>query len=208
MPTLERYATWKLDEPRRRTIEQIADCGLRIADFLLEALGTALPAEWTQEAGKRSVSLAGITVVVTRSREQNVALRELLESRRADVVDLPTLRFVAISPADSVRERLLAYESYTHLVFTSQTAVEFFAKACREAEISPDTWRRIDIAAVGPATAVALEEHGWPASVITDGSGETLAYRRGGKLLRQTHQRRAVCNAYWTSVYQNRACRH
>ncbi len=120
-------------------------------------------------------SLSGIAVVITRSREQNTALRKLLESRGADVVSLPTLRFVVVSPTDSVRESLLAYESYTHLVFTSQTAVAFFAKACSEAGISPDTWGQLDIAAVGPATASALEEHGWIASVITDGSGETLA---------------------------------
>ena len=120
-------------------------------------------------------SLTGIAVVITRSREQNAALRELLESRGAEVVSLPTLRFVAVAPADLVRERLLARENYTHLVFTSQTAVEFFAKACDEAGLSPDTWRQIHIAAVGPATASALEEHGWTASVVTDGSGETLA---------------------------------
>ena len=120
-------------------------------------------------------SLEGITVVVTRCREQNAAMREVLETRGAEDVDLPTLRFAAASPTEAIRVRLLAYESYTHLVFTSQTAVEFFAKACSEAGISPDTWRQLDIAAVGPATASALEEHGWIASVITDGGGETLA---------------------------------
>ena len=120
-------------------------------------------------------SLSGIAVVITRSREQNAALRKLLESRGAGVVDLPTLRFVAVSPADSVRKSLHAFKNYTHLVFTSQTAVEFFAKACSETGISPDTWRQIDIAAVGPATASALDEQGLTASIVTDGSGETLA---------------------------------
>ena len=120
-------------------------------------------------------SLRGISVVITRSREQNAVLQEILEARGADVVSMPTLCFVAAPCGEAVREALLAHEDYTHLVFTSQTAVEFFAKACAEAGAPPHAWDHVEIAAVGAATASALEERGWSASVITSGTGDVLA---------------------------------
>lgn len=121
-------------------------------------------------------SLPGIKVVVTRSREQNPALQELLESRGAEVVSLPTLRFVAVSPTDTLRELLLAHRNYTHVVFTSQVAVKFFAKLCRDQGMPPDRWRHATMAAVGAATAAALENHGWTSSYTAEGgSSEALA---------------------------------
>ena len=91
-------------------------------------------------------SLRGISVVITRSREQNAVLQEILEARGADVIAMPTLRFVPAPLGEAVREALLARASYTHLVFTSQTAVEFFTKACREAGVPPRAWRCLDLA--------------------------------------------------------------
>ena len=121
-------------------------------------------------------SLQNITVLVTRSREQNEVLREHLEARGAEVIPLAALRFAAVSPTRELRRCLSAPADYTHLVFTSQIAVRFFVKVCEKAGVSPSRWRHADMAAVGPATAAALREHGWTASLTPrGGTGEALA---------------------------------
>ena len=79
----------------------------------------------TNALSNRQQALQNITVVVTRSLEQNAVLREELETRGAEVVSLPTLRFQAVSLNPDLQRCLAAPETYTHLLFTSRVAVAF-----------------------------------------------------------------------------------
>lgn len=111
--------------------------------------------------------LFGRKIVVTRSRSQASAFSEQLRALGADVVEFPTIAFAEpddFAPLDAVIGRLDAYD---WVVFTSVNGVDaFFARlqavaasaGCPYADARALAGARV--AAIGPATAKRLEEHG------------------------------------------------
>ncbi len=105
--------------------------------------------------------LAGRKIVVTRSRAQARALRELLEADGADVIEVPAIRIAPpddYGPVDAAIDRLAEYQ---WIVFTSQNAVGAFIDRLLQARAGgAEDLNRLRIAAIGPATARALLAHG------------------------------------------------
>ena len=95
--------------------------------------------------------LFGQKIVVTRAREQSHELAHKLESLGAEVVTFSTIR---IRP---VRVRPIRVRGYTHVAFTSRTAVELFF---RNLEGDVRSLAGITVCAVGDQTARAIVEHG------------------------------------------------
>lgn len=95
--------------------------------------------------------LFGRKVVVTRAREQSMDLSLQLSSLGADVIPFSTIR---IRP---VRVRPIRLRGYTHVAFTSRTAVELFFK---NLEGDARGLAGMTLCAVGDQTARALAEHG------------------------------------------------
>jgi uroporphyrinogen III methyltransferase/synthase len=95
--------------------------------------------------------LFGQKVVVTRAREQSSELGRKFEALGAEVAVFSTIR---INP---VRVKPIRIEGYTHVAFTSRTAVEYFfpnlAGDCR-------ALAGTKVCAVGDQTARALVERG------------------------------------------------
>ena len=112
------------------------------------ALGADAPA-----AAAQAGPLAGRTVVVTRSGRRARDLVDALERAGATALELPLTR--QVDPADGgVALRAAAAEVHENrwVVFTSVNAVERFVAELRDAcALGP-----VLVAAVGPATAVAL----------------------------------------------------
>jgi len=110
--------------------------------------------------------LAGRTIVVTRAREQARALGSALEQVGARVVYCPAIRIAdPVDPApflDAVR-RLHDFE---WVVLTSVNGVERFFAAVESAGIDRAALSALRFAAVGPATAAAIESHGCSVDVI------------------------------------------
>jgi uroporphyrinogen-III synthase len=99
------------------------------------------------------LALHGLAVLVTRPEQQAAVLCHLLESRGATAVRLPAME---IKPAGDRRElmtRLGPIEAFDLIVFTSANAVRFGASL-----LGPR--RDLAIAAIGPATARALDQAG------------------------------------------------
>ncbi len=108
----------------------------------------------------RGSGLAGKTVLVTRAREQASTLSALLRSFGAKVVEFPAIR---IAPADDYTDldRALAEAArYTWACFTSVNAVEAVDGRLRAIGPSWEALRGVRIAAIGPATARALQARG------------------------------------------------
>jgi uroporphyrinogen-III synthase len=102
--------------------------------------------------------LHGIGVLVTRPRHQAAALCRLLEAQGA-----LTLRFssVEIEPIEARRElkaRLGDLDQFGIIIFASANAVRYGAALLEEG-------RNLALAAVGPATARALNQAGYPVAV-------------------------------------------
>jgi uroporphyrinogen III methyltransferase/synthase len=112
--------------------------------------------------------LAGRTVVVTRPREQAASLVELLEALGASVLLAPTIRIEPRPLDDDVAAVLRELAAYQLVVFTSANAVRVFAGyLARGAEDGGMPVGPV-VAAVGPATATALEKHGLACHLVPD----------------------------------------
>ena len=119
--------------------------------------------------------LAGRTVVVTRAREQADALVAPLARLGAEVLVAPVIRIVPRPPGDEARGALARLASYELLVFTSVNGVQVFVDYLGQAgpglgALRPAAagGRRPVLAAIGPATAAALEQHGLACDVVPD----------------------------------------
>lgn len=112
--------------------------------------------------------LAGRTVVVTRPREQAVSLARPLEALGAEVLLVPTIRIAPRPLDDEVAERLRELSTYRLVVFTSANAVRVFAGYLVHGTDATTMPAGPFVAAVGPATAAALEKHGLPCHLVAD----------------------------------------
>ena len=120
--------------------------------------------------------LFGRRIVVTRSRSQASTFSARLRELGADVVELPTIAFAEpddYSPLDQAIRRMASYD---WVVFTSVNGVDaFFSRlALLAADATSCPIRHADaralagacVAAIGPATAKRLQDHGIRADVL------------------------------------------
>lgn len=111
--------------------------------------------------------LFGKRVVVTRASAQAASLAAPLTAAGAEVIEMPASR---IEPLDGapLREALSRLADYGWIVFTSQNAVAIVWDALRADGRDARALSGLGIAAVGPATASALLEHGLAVDVTPD----------------------------------------
>lgn len=138
--------------------------------------------------------LAGRTVVVTRPREQAASLVEPLEELGAIVLEAPTIRIVPRPFDEEVAAVIGALPDYRLVVFTSANAVRVFAGYLERAGAGSAGARSPEglagsrlagaaVAAIGPATAAALEAHGVSCDLVPDdfiAEGLLEAFERRG----------------------------
>ncbi len=129
-------------------------------------------------AGARG-PLAGRTVVVTRPRAQAASLVGPLEELGATVLEVPTIRIVPRPFDDEVAAVIGSLKDYRLIVFTSANAVRVFAGYLERAAAGKAVAQRPEgpsgsplagaaVAAIGPATAAALEAHGVSCALVPD----------------------------------------
>ncbi|MEC8894699.1 MAG: uroporphyrinogen-III synthase, partial [Planctomycetota bacterium] len=116
-------------------------------------------------------SLTGNTIVLTRPECRSAELASRLEELGAKVLAVPSIRF---SPIEDSAPWQLALEnrgSFSHVIFSSMTAVDSFAGLCSQAGSSLDSWlSECTVCASGAATAAALEEAGIAGVLVSSGS--------------------------------------
>lgn len=124
--------------------------------------------------------LEGKTVVVTRPREQAASLADPLAHLGAEVLLAPTIRIVPRPWDDEVAAVVADLREYRLLIFTSVNAVHVFLGYL---ELPQAALAGLTVAAVGPATASALEERGVTCDVLPDeyvAEGLVAAIQRDG----------------------------
>ena len=114
--------------------------------------------------------LAGLTIVVTRPSDQAEPLARPLEQQGATVLRVPTIEIVPVEIDDAWRRAAAALTTYDLIVFTSANGVRWFVDRLSEAGASdrPDRLASVELAAIGPATAAALNVLGLNAAVVPD----------------------------------------
>ena len=123
-----------------------------------------------------TLSLQGKRILVTRTREQASVFSQRLQSLGATPVEFPTIRIVPPQDweqLDSALNRLFLENAverpyYDWLVFTSVNGVTICCERLIKLGHNMHHMRHVRIAAIGPATAAALERYGLTANVVPD----------------------------------------
>lgn len=123
--------------------------------------------------------LFGRSVVVTRAREQASGLAASLAALGAEVVQCPTIRIRPLEDTSVLDAGIAHLSSYAWTIFTSANGVRFFWEHLRAAGLDARAFGSCRIAAIGPATAAALEAHGLfadfvPARYVAEGVVEGM----------------------------------
>lgn len=125
--------------------------------------------------------LFGWRVLVTRAQSPHSSLAQLLADAGADVVEAAATRIEPLDPG-CVQGAIAHLDAYDWIIFTSQNGVALFWAALRDVGLDARALARLRVAAVGPATAASLLEHGiavdvTPERFVAEGVLEALAAR-------------------------------
>ena len=128
--------------------------------------------------------LGGQTIIVTRAREQASSLVSGLRERGARVIQCPTIR-VEDYDYDLYEHTLQYFHLFNWVVFTSVNGVEKFWE---KEDCDGRLFVNAQIAAIGPATAQALKNHGLIADFIPKSSiSESVAEELIGRSQKDAH---------------------
>jgi uroporphyrinogen III methyltransferase/synthase len=153
-----RWGTRPEQHTVRATLATIADAGVEAPSAIIVGEVAALDFAWFETR-----PLFGMSVVVTRAREQSSALRSWLEAMGAEVLELPT---IAVEPLEFTLPDLAPYK---WVVFTSANGVDvFFERGLGRTGHDARALASAQIAAIGSGTAAALERHGIVADLVPE----------------------------------------
>ena len=140
--------------------ERAAEAGIRPPSITVVGPVAALREEGVRWLEERP--LYGKTVAVTRAREQASGLAARLRELGAEVVETPVIRVVPLEPPAPDVSR------YDLICLTSPNGVRLFFERLADAGLDARALHGARVAAIGPATARALREHGVLADVLPD----------------------------------------
>ncbi len=107
-------------------------------------------------------ALLGVGVLVTRPEQQAMTLCRLLAAQGAASIRFPAIEVQPLGDRRGLQRRLGKLEQFDWIVFVSANAVRFGAHLL-------DQKRDLRLAAVGPATARALNHAGYRVAVVPAG---------------------------------------
>jgi uroporphyrinogen III methyltransferase / synthase len=124
-----------------------------------------------------SKPLAGKCIVITRAAEDSAELARALESLGAGIILLPTVAFAPPEDWHELDDQLRRLDLFDAILFLSKNAVRYIFDRCAQLGIQCEVVGPSNrlIAAVGPATAQALEEKGLRVDYVAEKqTGESL----------------------------------
>ncbi|QGP93615.1 Siroheme synthase [Neomoorella glycerini] len=131
--------------------------------------------------------LFGRRVVITRPRAQAEAMARRLADLGAEVLAFPAIEIQPPADWGHLDAALAKIKDFEWLIFTSANGVRYLCRRLQERQLDIRTLAGIKIAAIGPATARALQERGlnpdwqpgeYVAEAVAAGLGPLLQGRR------------------------------
>ena len=107
--------------------------------------------------------LAGKTVIVTRPLAQAQNMCESLERYQATVVHFPVISITAAKNIEPAENALKKLKTYNTVIFISANAVHYSMDLAQQLSLS---FKDKQLAAVGPATKMALESYGHSVNIV------------------------------------------
>jgi len=124
--------------------------------------------------------LLGKRVVITRPLQQAAAFSKRLRELGAIPVEFPTIEIVPVKNTDELDRAIRSLNDYDWVIFTSACGVRFFLEHMAGMRVRDETWKELKVAAIGPATAAALEKGGKKADYVpTEYLSEEIAVGLG-----------------------------
>ncbi len=111
-------------------------------------------------------SLAGIRILVGRARHQASALSTGLRKLGAGVIEIPFIEIRKPSSYQALDSALKRLPEYDWLILTSVNGVEAVWERVRKLGLPTSDLKKLKIAAIGPATKKAIENHGLKVDVV------------------------------------------
>src|SRR6266436_4463845 len=110
--------------------------------------------------------LRGLRILVGRARHQASALSSGLRDLGAEVLEIPFIEIRKPRSHKPLDRALKNLSDYNWLILTSVNGVEAFWERLRKLRLNAGHLAHLKIAAIGPATGRAIEEHGLKVSVM------------------------------------------
>ena len=112
--------------------------------------------------------LAGTRILVGRARHQAGSLSANLRSLGAAVVEIPFIEIQKPKSFQLLDDALKNIKSYDWLILTSVNGVEAMWQRVRKLRIPRRDLKRLQIAAIGPATKAAIVKHGLKVKMVPE----------------------------------------
>jgi uroporphyrinogen III methyltransferase / synthase len=120
----------------------------------------------TPQSSPKCAPLAGKTVLVTRANSQNNEFTQMLRSRGAQTIEMPTLEIVPPSSWQDLDVAIDRLSDFDWLILTSTNGVDYFFGRLHHAGKDSRALAGVKIAVVGQKTAKSLEQYGITADFI------------------------------------------
>src|SRR5215470_576467 len=104
--------------------------------------------------------LAEVRVLVGRARHQASALASSLKEWGAEVIEIPFIQITKPKSFQTLDAALNNVKAYDWLILTSVNGVEAIWERIEKLKIGSTHLRHLKVAAIGPATKKAIEQHG------------------------------------------------
>ncbi len=110
--------------------------------------------------------LSGVRVLVGRARHQASKLSSGLRDLGAEVVEIPFIEIRKPHSYEPLDGALKNLSEYDWLILTSVNGVEAVWERMRKLRLGKKLLRHLQIAAIGPATRQAIEQHGVKVDIV------------------------------------------
>jgi uroporphyrinogen-III synthase len=124
-----------------------------------------LPKNLQQNTTNNDRPLSGCRVLVSRAKKQAGALSSALHELGCEVIEIPFIEIRQPRSYQSLDTALRNIATYGWLILTSVNGVEALFARAREKKVELPAVAGLKIAAIGPATKKAIEEHGLTVAV-------------------------------------------
>jgi len=138
---------------------------------------------------KKYFPLKDKNILIPRSRERQLTLRNILEELGARTISFPVIKHIEINDKNAAKI-LNNISRYDYIVFTSPTTIEFLVKELKKLNLDIRALYGPKICVIGPGTLKSLEEFNIktdiiPKKFIAEGLIETLRKKNieGKKIL-------------------------
>jgi len=179
-----RWGTRSSQKTVRGRLDQLADLAIQSPSAIVIGAVAGLNLSWFERR-----PLLGISVAVTRTREQASRLSAMLRDLGAEAVEIPTIEVVDPASWESVDTAIGSLATFDWVIFSSPNGVDrFIGRLCKGGG-DARSFGGVKIAAIGPATTARLMAFGLKADLEPNrheggGLAEALLERVAAKGLR------------------------